>query len=613
MSRAMLEAKVRDYLKKSAALEEFWRRPITAEDLQAEINRMAENTKDPSTLKELFEALGNNPRLITECLARPLLADRLIRTCYAKDERLHKETKAQAEHALASYGCDSLSLSPEGRFQRADYVLGAFGEIAAIPQERNGAVEIPLDAKHFEKQLAESPDEGQPAVLSEPPEAFLVIKTESKTAARLEVETLVFPKRDMDEWLKTVELNGAVDEDCPEGFGFTIPAVSQPTCSADSWAATSTGTNCPSGREFHTAVWSGSEMIIWGGYYQDASYHDNYTNTGGRYDPSSDAWTSTTTAGSCPSGRASHTAVWTGTAMIVWGGYISVSPYFTNTGASYSPANDSWTATPTGTTCPSARYYHTAIWTGKEMIIWGGYWPYYHYLNTGGRYNPSTNTWTPTSTAANCPSARHYHASVWTGAEMVIWGGHFYDGTTDYYLNTGARYNPSSDSWVLTSTGTGCPSGRYGHTAVWIGMEMVVWGGYDGGNYVNSGGQYFTGVPYEVPNTTLLWAPSGKQTLSWSAASCATAYRVYRGNPGELGNLPTGAQACIAYDGANTTTGATLTAVPSAGNFYWYLAVGYNSNGEGSAGQSSYGVRMINSSGQCSPAAMKFEEFRGGN
>lgn len=299
--------------------------------------------------------------------------------------------------------------------------------------------------------------------------------------------------------------------------------------------------------------------------------------------------------------------------MIVWGGYISVSPYFTNTGASYSPANDSWTATPTGTTCPSARYYHTAIWTGKEMIIWGGYWPYYHYLNTGGRYNPSTNTWTPTSTAANCPSARHYHASVWTGAEMVIWGGHFYDGTTDYYLNTGARYNPSSDSWVLTSTGTGCPSGRYGHTAVWIGMEMVVWGGYDGGNYVNSGGQYFTGVPYEVPNTTLLWAPSGKQTLSWSAASCATAYRVYRGNPGELGNLPTGAQACIAYDGANTTTGATLTAVPSAGNFYWYLAVGYNSNGEGSAGQSSYGVRMINSSGQCSPAAMKFEEFRGGN
>jgi hypothetical protein len=127
---------------------------------------------------------------------------------------------------------------------------------------------------------------------------------------------------------------------------------------------------------------------------------------------------------------------------------------------------------------------------------------------------------------------------------------------------------------------------------------MIIWGGEDA-NYslVNTGGIYFTGIPYEVPATSLFWA--GKNTLSWSAASCATGYRVYRGNPSELKNLPTGAAACRSYDGTGTTTGATLTSNPAAGSFFWYLAVGYNSNGEGSAGQSSYGPRMILSTGAC--------------
>src|SRR5512137_1622701 len=82
ISRAQLEAKVTDYLKKSAALDKFWQRPLTAEQLQAEMDRMAKGTQDPETLRELFAALDNDPHLIAECLARPLLADRLIRNWY---------------------------------------------------------------------------------------------------------------------------------------------------------------------------------------------------------------------------------------------------------------------------------------------------------------------------------------------------------------------------------------------------------------------------------------------------------------------------------------------------------------------------------------------------
>src|SRR6266571_4167377 len=113
------------------------------------------------------------------------------------------------------------------------------------------------------------------------------------------------------------------------------------------------------------------------------------------------------------------------------------------------------------------------------MIVWGGY--NYSYSNTGGRYNPSTDSWTVTSTT-NAPDGRYYHTAVWTGSEMIVWGGYNYS-----YSNTGGRYNPSTDSWTATST-TNAPDGRYGHTAVWSGSEMIIWGGF--APLTNTGGRY---------------------------------------------------------------------------------------------------------------------------
>ncbi|PYK08545.1 MAG: hypothetical protein DME65_13885, partial [Verrucomicrobia bacterium] len=105
---------------------------------------------------------------------------------------------------------------------------------------------------------------------------------------------------------------------------------------------------------------------------------------------------------------------------------------------------DTWTAT---AAAPSARHYHTAVWTGTEMIVWGGLVPGAGGgVNTGGKYNPSTDSWIVTSTA-NAPDARYSHTAVWTGTEMIIWGG-----TSGFDLNTGGRYNPLTDSWLTTST-----------------------------------------------------------------------------------------------------------------------------------------------------------------
>ena len=79
MSQADIEKKVTEYLRNSQVLENYWQRPITAEQLQAEMDRMASNTRQPEVLQQLFEAVGNDPFVIAECLARPVLAEGLVR------------------------------------------------------------------------------------------------------------------------------------------------------------------------------------------------------------------------------------------------------------------------------------------------------------------------------------------------------------------------------------------------------------------------------------------------------------------------------------------------------------------------------------------------------
>ena len=94
--------------------------------------------------------------------------------------------------------------------------------------------------------------------------------------------------------------------------------------------------------------------------------------------------------------------------MIIWAGDSGGANV--NTGGKYDPETDSWTATST-TNAPDARAGHTAMWTGTEMIIWGGR-DIFAFFDTGARYNPDTNSWTATSTT-NAPDApRISHRSL---------------------------------------------------------------------------------------------------------------------------------------------------------------------------------------------------------
>jgi N-acetylneuraminic acid mutarotase len=468
MSQEQLENKVADYLRNSQTLEDYWRQPITAEQLQTEMDRMAQHTKQPEILRELFAALGNDPLVIAECLARPVLAERLLTELNERD-RVKKvaaiDSIAKAVQVNRPYQLPVIA-SPSG---------GCTDDTWTPTSTTNAPA-----GRDFHTAVWTGSE-------------MIVWGGGLNTGGRYNPST--------DSWTATSTTNAPSARYAPavwtgsemivwggDNFSGYLDTGGRYNPSTDSWTATST-TNAPEARVQHTAVWTGNEMIVWGGFNPDAGE----TNTGGRYNPSMDSWTPTSTT-NAPSGRNLHTAVWTGSEMIVWGGLAD------NSGGRYNPVTDNWVSTST-TNAPTARIQHTAVWTGSEMIVWGGFSPSGGtYFNTGGKYSPATDSWTPTSTT-NAPSARYIHTAVWTGSEMTIWGGGGVSGNVD----TGGRYDPATDGWAPTST-INAPSARTHHTAVWTGSEMIVWGGVGNGfpfPYFNTGGRYCApGPPARLGNVS---------------------------------------------------------------------------------------------------------------
>ena len=318
----------------------------------------------------------------------------------------------------------------------------------------------------------------------------------------------------------------------------------------NTWTATSTN-NVPEARENHTAVWTGTEMIVWAGFNEE--FFESL-NTGGRYNPNTDSWTATSTF--APDPRQLHTAVWTGSEMIVWGGEDFSQPF--DTGGRYNPGTNSWTGTSI-TNVPEARSSHTAVWTGAEMIVWGGTggFPFSGDLNSGGRYDPVTNSWTPTNTY-NVPEPRSFHTAVWTGSEMIVWGGSGQD-VFSSMLNSGGRYDPATDSWTATNVAD-APSPRDLHTAVWTGSEMIVWGGTGDFINFNSGGRYNPGADSWIAMTSIAPYPRYLHTAIWTGT-----YMIVWGGNSDADLLDTGGK----YNpNTNTWTETSTTNAPTARDYH---------------------------------------------
>ena len=480
ISHTQLEEKVEDYLRKSELVTAQRGMPIAAVELQTEIDRMANHSKQPEVLRELFAALGNDPLVIAECIGRPVLVERLFNSALASQpvswavSRPGNSLKADRS-PFGSYILPRIATALKWEGTCADVWAATSTVNAPVGRHAHTAVwtgsEMIVWGGEAVSGYLNSGSRYNPTT-----DSWTATSTSGVPAARSQ-HTAVWTGSEMIVW-------GGVSD------GPTyVNTGGRYNPSTNSWTALST-TNAPAGRFRHTAVWTGTEMIIWGGSNPSALF-----NTGGRYNPVTNSWMMTSTT-NAPTPRTDHTAVWTGTKMIVWGG-IDGAIY--NTGARYDPSTDSWTATII-TNAPAARWLHTAVWTGSEMVVWGGRDSNFLYPNTGGRYNPTTDSWTATNTN-NAPTGRESPTAVWTGGEMIVWGG----GANASWFNTGGRYDPSKDSWSSTST-TNAPSARTFHTSVWTGSLMIVWGGFlPGSTDFNTGGRYCAQslpTPSPTPTTT---------------------------------------------------------------------------------------------------------------
>lgn len=234
------------------------------------------------------------------------------------------------------------------------------------------------------------------------------------------------------------------------------------------------------GRFGAKAIWTGSKVYMFGGYSGTTRFR------GEIYDPVLNSWSPMPETNPI-AGRSHFSMVWTGSRIIVFGGY-SPGTNITDIadGQSYDPATGTWTAIST-VGAPSARQWINGVWTGKKMIIWGGgHCPAtcgVSFYNNGSAYDPATNTWAPISTVG-APTAREGHVVVWTGKKMLVFGGDI--NAAEASVSDGAAYDPETDTWSPMSN-VGAPASRTLGSAVWTGTQMIMWGGMNRVNGVRTG------------------------------------------------------------------------------------------------------------------------------
>ncbi|MBM3882747.1 MAG: hypothetical protein FJ387_23995 [Verrucomicrobia bacterium] len=242
------------------------------------------------------------------------------------------------------------------------------------------------------------------------------------------------------------------------------------TVPAPSWVDGPT-TDAPLPRRGHSGVWTGAALVIWGGTLGLGL--GLYSAAGGSYDRLENRWRALSPL-NAPVARTAHTAVWTGQEMLVWGGFGSAG--YLSSGARWEPSQQTWTALPM-LNAPEGREGHVAVWTGTRLLVWGG-------RNSGGlladgaQYDPVLSQWSPLL-LRGAPAARFGTGGVWAGDRFIVWGGEGEAGPVDSGGQLLLDSNGVPTEWRALNP-TGAPAARSGHAAVWTGQKMIVWGGATG-------------------------------------------------------------------------------------------------------------------------------------
>jgi hypothetical protein len=165
-------------------------------------------------------------------------------------------------------------------------------------------------------------------------------------------------------------------------------------------------------------------------------------------------------------GRADPAAIWTGNELLVWGGWGHGSSVFAD-GAAYDPARRAWRllrAAPL-----SARAPAVWVWTGKEFLVWGDT-SRTRTVRDGAAYNPATDSWRRLPPA---PLALNRANAVWVAGEMLVFGAQLDNGNhsrTRYAQ--GMAYTPGTNGWHLLPASSLSPQAS---TISVVGGTIVAW------------------------------------------------------------------------------------------------------------------------------------------
>ena len=251
-----------------------------------------------------------------------------------------------------------------------------------------------------------------------------------------------------------------------------------------------------------TSVWTGSRMIVFG-RVTDSSENGEIVSRlyqAAAYNPTSGSWRRLPGLDS-KDAVYGYRAVWTGKEVLLWG---------QGTHAALDPATGRWRTLP----APPQDGAALVVWTGREMIGWGGgccgdAWA------TGAAYDPATNTWRrlPRSPLHGSQAP----LGAWTGRELIVFVGGDNPDTGKAWpasLASAAAYDPTSNSWRRIAP---LPSPRVGASAIWDGDEVLVVGGGGAlhGFAYSPAANRWRQLPHTASRTGAIAAWTGKLLLVW--------------------------------------------------------------------------------------------------
>jgi hypothetical protein len=216
----------------------------------------------------------------------------------------------------------------------------------------------------------------------------------------------------------------------------------------------------PEVRDGAAFVWTGSELVAWGGCAPRASDACDPTADGFAFDPANRSWERISAA---PLAATSADAIWTGEEAIF------LHPVSGRLGGqAYDPRSGEWREISIAPIAP--RNGGIRVWTDAELVVWGGGRPGEPAARSGAAYDPSSDTWRP---IAQAPIGLNLASGMWTGRELLVFGSLLNDrNVAETRTAVGAAYHPATDSWREISPSRLSPQAT---SAVWRQGRIVAW------------------------------------------------------------------------------------------------------------------------------------------